>query len=96
MAKVRSFDSATELMYMYAARACKEARLMLRPPYEQGKEAFSQAQSERGLLVKSTSASRRALSKAEIACWIWLGGQHLREKEIFGRERQDLRRVVAI
>ena len=80
---------------MYAAGACKEARLMFSPPRELGREAFSQAHSGRGPPARSDRASNMTLSKTTVACWVWLGGLVRRAKATLGRARQDQRRVVS-
>ena len=69
---------------------------MLRPPDELGSVAFSQAHSVRGLLAMSPRVDRIKWSKAETACCIWLGGQHLSEKAIFGSARQERSNVISI
>ena len=81
---------------MYAAGACKEARLMFSPPRELGREAFNQDHSGRGPPARSDRASSMVLSKAKVACWMWLGGLVRRAKATLGRERQDRRRVASI
>ena len=62
---------------------------MLRPPDELGSVAFSQAHSVRGLPAMFPRVDRIKWAKAETACCIWLGGQHLSEKAIFGSARQE-------
>ena len=59
---------------MKAAGAWREACRIESPPRELGREAFSQAQSDRGAPSKSDSASRIhvALSKAAVASSMWL------------------------
>ena len=81
---------------MNAAEAWREARLRLRPPKELGREAFSHCQSGMGQPTISDRVSRIRLSKLEQACWMYIGGQVLREKESLGRARQDLRRAISI
>ena len=60
---------------------------MLRPPREIGSEAFSQAQSDRGALIRSDKASLISVSKADVAWQMWGGGQDLKMKLNLGRER---------
>ena len=58
-----------------------------KPPRDEGREAFSQAQSGRGLSVKSVRASHMMSSRTPIAFWMSAGGQVRSTYANVGRER---------
>ena len=63
---------------MYAAGACSTACQMPTPPEDDGRDAFSQAQSGNGLPTRSERASRNKTSKEFRALGIRAGGQQRR------------------
>ena len=77
---------------MYAAGACRVACRMLRPPEEDGREAFSHAQSERGLPTRSDRASRIKPTKNFRGLRMRAGGQYITENECqFGQREAGLK-----
>ena len=78
---------------MKAAGACRCADLRFKPPMELGKVAFFQAQSDKGPPAKSHNVSLIRSSKAKVALFMNVGGQHLKTKLNLVKERQDRRRV---
>ena len=73
---------------MKAAGACRCADLRFKPPMELGKVAFFQAQSDKGPPAKSHNVSLIRSSKAKVALFMNVGGQHLEFSEREARSQK--------
>ena len=82
---IRDWDCSRELMK--AEGAWRIADLILRPPREIGSEAFSQAQSDRGALIRLDKASLISASKADVAWQMW-GAESQNEIKLRQRETE--------
>ena len=70
----------------YAAGACKADSLKPRPPFETGRDAFSQLQSKIGPPAMSERASRTKPSREEAASLESSGGHDLKENANLGKD----------
>jgi len=73
---------------MWAAGATEEALLRLRPPRDDGRDAFLHDHSGRGPPAMLNRLSLIYASNVSVASLTNSGGQVLRENEILGKDRQ--------